>query len=111
MNAGLGGEGGGADIGRMAVRRAVEQFVEGARDRGDLAQRLGRDAGLEMIRKLRLQRQRRDEGDEIGVAAALAEPVQRALHLPRAGADGGERIGDRIAGVVMGVDAEMFAGN
>ena len=43
---------------------------------------------------------------EIGVAAALAETIQRALHLPHAGADGGERIGDRVAGVVVGMDAE-----
>ena len=32
VNAGLGGEGRGPDIGRMAVGRAIEQFVEGARD-------------------------------------------------------------------------------
>ncbi len=109
MNAGLGGEGGGADVRGVPVGRAIEQFVEGARDRSDLAQSLRGDAGLETLAKLRLQRQRRDETDEIGVAAALAKAVQRALHLPRAGADGGERIGDRIAGVVMGVDAEIFA--
>ena len=111
VNAGLGGEGRGADIGRVPVRRAVEQFVEGARDVGDLPQRLRRDAGLETLGEFGLQSQRRDEGHEIGVAAALAEAVQRALHLPRAGADGGERIGDRVAGVVVGVDAETFAGN
>ena len=34
VDARLGGEGRGADIGRVPVRRAVEQFVEGARDRG-----------------------------------------------------------------------------
>ena len=54
---------------------------------------------------------RRDQRDEIGVAAALAEPVERALHLPRAGAHRRERIGDGVAGVVMGVDAEMVAGD
>ena len=111
VNAGLGGEGRRPDIGRVAVRRAIEQFVEGARDRGDLAQRLSGDAGLETLRQRRLQSQRWDETDQIGVAAALAKTVQRALHLPRAGADGGERIGDRVAGVVMGVDAEIFAGD
>ena len=61
--------------------------------------------------ELRLQGQCGDECDEIGVAAALAETIQRALHLPHAGADGGERIGDRVAGVVVGVDAEIFARN
>ena len=54
-------------------------------------------------------RQRRDQRDEIGVAAALAKPVQRALDVPRAGENGGQRIGDRVVGVVMGVDAEMRA--
>ena len=78
---------------------------------GELAQRFRRDAGLEALGEFGLQRQRRDQRHEIGVAAALAEAVQRALHLPRAGADGGERIGDRVVGVVVGVDAELFAGN
>ena len=106
MNAGLGGEGRRPDIGRVPVRRAVEHFVEGARDVRDLAQSLRRHAGLETLRELRLQSQRGDEADKIGVAAALAQTIQRALHLPHAGADSGERIGDRVAGVVMGMDAE-----
>ena len=111
VNAGLGGEGRGADVRRVAVGRAVEHFVEGARDVGDLTQRLRRDAGLETLRQFGLQSQRRDERHEIGVAAPLAEAVQRALHLPRAGADGGERVGDGVAGVVVGMDAEIFARN
>ena len=87
----------GADIGRVPVRRAVEEFVEGARLTCVSSRKLlGGDADLETLGVVRLQQQRRDEGDEIGVAAALAEAVQRALHLPRAGADRGERIGDRV---------------
>ncbi len=78
---------------------------------GDLAQSLRRHAGLETLRKLRLQSQGGDETDKIGVAAALAKTIQRALHLPHAGADGGERIGDRVAGVVVGMDAETCARN
>ena len=31
------------------------------------------------------------------------------LHLPRPGADGGERIGDSVAGVVVGMDPELVA--
>ncbi len=61
------------------------------------------------VGKSRLQRQRRHDRDQIGVAAALAEAVQRALDLAHAGLDGGERIGHRLAGVVMGMDAEMVA--
>ena len=78
---------------------------------GDLAQELGADAGFEALGERVLQRQRRDDGYEIGVAASLAQAVQRSLHLPRAGADGGERIGDRVSGVVVGVDGETIAGN
>ena len=78
---------------------------------GDLPQRVGRDAGLEALGEFGLQRQGRDQGHEICVAAALAKAVQRALHLPRAGANGGERIGDRVAGVVVGVNAEALARN
>ena len=111
MNAGLGGEGRRPDIRRVPVRRAVEHFVEGARKVRDLAQSVRRHAGLETLRELRLQGQCGDECDEVGVAAALAETIQRALHLPHAGADGGERIGDRVAGVVVRVDAEIFARN
>ena len=58
-----------------------------------------------------LQLQRRDDGDEIGVAAAFAEPVERALDLARAGAHRGKRIRHRLLGVVMGMDADMVAGN
>ena len=52
-----------------------------------------------------------DERDQVGVAAALAEPVDRALYLARARAHGGERIGNRVVGVVVAVDAEALAGN
>ena len=44
-----------------------------------------------------LQHQGRDERDEIGIAAALAQAVERALHLARAGAHRGERVGDGVA--------------
>ncbi len=66
-------------------------------------------ADLEFFRKFRLQLQRRDDRHQIGVAAALAEPIERALDLPRAGAHRGERIRHRLFGVVMRVDADMVA--
>ncbi len=58
-----------------------------------------------------LQQQRRDQRRQVRIAAALAQPVQRALHLPRARVDRGERVGHGIAGVVMAVDAEPVAGD
>ena len=95
----------------MAVRRAVEHVVERPRHLHQRRHLLGGDADLERVGEFVLQPQRRDQRTEIGVAAALAEPVQRALDLPRAGAHRGQRIGDRLLGVVMGVDADMIAGD
>ena len=109
MNAGLGHEGAFADVRRMAVRRAVEHVVQRARHLHQRRHLLRGDADLERVGEFVLQAQRRDQRTEIGVAAALAEPVQRALDLPRTGAHRGQRIGDRLLGIVMGVDADMAA--
>ena len=111
MDAGLGRERALAHIGRVAVGRAVEHLVERARDMGEVLELVVGDADVEFLRELRLELQRRDDRDEIGVAAALAEPVERALDLARAGAHGGERIGHRLLGVVVGVDADVVAGD
>ena len=69
------------------------------------------DAGFEAVAVVRLQHQRRDDRDEIGIAAALADAVERALDLAHAGIDGGQRIGHRLLGVVVRMDAEMAAGH
>ena len=100
-----------ADIRRVAVRRAIEKLIEDARDVGERAEPLRRDAGLVALSVVRFQHQRRDDRGEIGVAAALAEPVQRALDLARTGAHRGERIGHAIVGIVVHMDAEMVAGD
>ena len=50
MDAGLGGEGAGADIGRLAVGRAVDQFVEAMGELGQPGQPLVADADLEARR-------------------------------------------------------------
>ena len=74
-------------IGRLPLGRAIEQIVEGAADAGQLAQMLQRHARLEAIGEHRLQQQRRDDRHEIGVATALADPVQRPLDLSNARID------------------------
>lgn len=47
-----------------------------------------------------------DDGDEVGVARALAVAVDGALHVRRAGVDGRHRVGDGAAGVVVAVDPQ-----
>ena len=81
MDAGLGDEGALADIRRVPVRRAVKPLVERMRDMSELFKcRLG-NPDVETFGKFRLELERRNDGNKIGVAAALAEPVERALNL------------------------------
>ena len=75
VNAGLGGEGAGADIGRMAVWRAVEQFVERMRDARQMRKFLARHADLEPRCELFFQEQGRNDRRQIGVAATLSQTV------------------------------------
>ena len=51
-----------------------------------------------------------DDGDEVGVAGALAVAVDAALHVARPRGDGGQRVGHGAAAVVVGVDADAGAG-
>ena len=112
MDAGLGGEGALADIGRVAVRRAVEHLVERARDVGEAVVSCSSDTPIsKRSREFRLELQGRDDRDEIGVAAALAQAVERALDLARAGAHRGERVRHRLLGVIVRVDADVVAGD
>ena len=109
MQPGLVGKGRGADIRRAAQGHAVQDVVEHAARLRHPLQRVHRDAGVEPAGIGFLQEQRRDQAGEVGIAAAFAKPVQRALDLARARGDGGERIGDAKPRVVMGVDADMVA--
>jgi hypothetical protein len=52
-----------------------------------------------------LDLQVRDDGEDVGVAGALAVAVDGALHVRGAGVDGRHRVGDRAPGVVVAVDA------
>ena len=56
-----------------------------------------------------LEHEPADDGDEVGVAGALAVAVDRALHLRAARIDRHERVGDRAARIVVRVDAERRA--
>ena len=103
------GEGRLADIGGMPGGRAVQHLVENARGVRERLELFGRHAGLEPHRICRLQQQRLDDRGEVGIAAAFAEPVQRALDLPHAGADRGERVRHAVVGVVVNMDAKTIA--
>ncbi len=108
---GLVGEGAGTDVGRAAQRHAVEDIVKLARDLGKRDRlRLGHADIISRAVGF-LEQQRRDQGDQVGVAAALAEAIERALHLARAGIDRGEAARHRIAGIVMAMDRQPVAGD
>ena len=111
VNARLGDERAFPDIRRVAVRRAIEHVVQRARHLHQGRHLLRRHADFEGIGKFALQSQRRDQRAEIGVAAALAKPVQRTLDLPRARAYRCQRIGHRLLCVVVGMDTDVIAGN
>jgi hypothetical protein len=99
------------DVRRAAQGHAVQDVVEEPAGAGEAGQRLRGDAGLQAAGEGFLQQERRDQGGQVGIAAAFAQAVQRALDLAGAGEDGGQRVGDRVAGVVVAVDAEVAAGD
>src|SRR5215216_5307869 len=109
MDAGFGCEGALAHIGSVPVGGTVKQLVECMRDLGEPLELLLRHANLETVGIIRFQLQRRDDGHEISVAAALAQSIERTLDLPRTGAYSGERIRHRLLGIVMRVYADMVA--
>src|SRR5262249_29947084 len=111
MNAGLRRERALAYIGRMTIRRPVEELVEAMRDAQDAAERTVADVDLEFVGIFRLELQRRDDGDEIGIAAALAEPVEGTLDLPRAGANGGQNVGDGLLSVLASLKTDADSGD
>ncbi len=70
-----------------------------------------RHADVETVGEFGLELQRRHDGDKIGITAALAEPVEGALDLTCAGAHGGKRIGYRLLGIVVGMNADVITGD
>ncbi len=109
MNAGLGRERTIADIRRVAIRGFVQDFIQHPAGVREIAKFVRRDARLKCVGKFALQQQRRNDRRHVGVAAALAEAIQRALNLPATGAHRHQRIGNGIFGIVMRVNTEMDA--
>src|SRR5690606_251624 len=57
-----------------------------------------------------LEHEVRGDGEQVGVAAPFAVAVRGALGVDRSRVHGGHGVGDGTAGVVVGVDAELYAG-
>ena len=90
-----------SDVSLPRVRRDVGQLVDQHRD---LAQHLELGRRHALIAELELKVG--NDRDQVGVAAALADSVDRALDLRRAAAHAGDRVGDRDLGVVVRMDSD-----
>src|SRR2546426_3425738 len=94
-------EGALADEGLALVGLQVGELVDQMRDLGELLELCGRHAVMPV-----LQLQHRDHRHQVRVPAALAEAVDRALHLHAAVGNALDRVRDRQLAVVVAVDAE-----
>ncbi len=91
-----------AHVGLGVVGRQVHQLGDVVADLGEpFHPSLGQGADAQ------LQRQVGDAHHQVGVAGALAVAVDGALQLRRAAEHRGDRVGDRAARVVLGVDADL----
>ena len=96
-------------------RRTDVGLARGGRHVRHLGHRVGDPGGVaeQTLRQhppVQLQLEVGHDGHEVGVAGPLAVPVDGALHVRRAGLDGGQCVGDRAAGVVVAVDADAALG-
>src|SRR6266566_133223 len=89
------------DEGLALVGLQVGELVDQMGDLRELLQLRGADAVMPV-----LQLQHRDHRHQVRVPAALAEAVDRALHLHAAVRDALDRVRDRQLAVVVAVDAE-----
>ena len=111
MDTGLGGKSRRADIGRLMIGSLIDEFVELVGNPRQFGKLAGRHADLETAGIDRLQGQGRYDRRQIGIAAALADTIERSLHLTRARFHRCKGVGHCLAGIVMGVNAEVFTGN
>ena len=96
-----------ADVRGVPVGCAVQALVDEMRGMRQVRQVIGIETGD----VAELEHERRRQRDEIGVAAALAEAIQGALHLAGARAHGRQTVGNRIVGIVVAMDAQLLAGD
>ena len=94
-----------ADVGVGRVRRQVHQLGHVPAHGGEAL-----EAPVGQALDAHLQLEVGDAGHQVGVAGALAVAVDRALELGGAAEHRRDGVGDRAAGVVLGVDAELLVG-
>src|SRR3954465_5869992 len=111
MDAGLRYEGAPPHIRCMPVGGAVEHLVQGMGGVREHTQLPVRDCDVKALGELGFELERRYDRDKVCVAAALAQPIERSLHLTRSGAHCRQRIRDCVLGIVMSMDSDMVAGN
>lgn len=89
----------------MVRHRQVACLGHELRHAGQIAQPLLAHAGT-----AHLQLEIGDDGEQVGIAHAFAEPVHRALHLSCAGTHSGKRVRHSAARIVVAVNAQLLAG-
>ena len=90
-----------ADVRLARCGREVGHLGDGVRDPGGVLEQ-----SLRQHPAVQLELEVGHHRDQVGVARALAVPVDGALHVGRAGLDRGQGVGDGAAGVVVAVDAD-----
>src|SRR5690242_13858390 len=99
-------EGGRSDIGRVPRGRAVQDLIEQSRHRRQARQLLAADTDFELCGIGLLEQKSRQQCAQIGVAATLAESVERALDLSGTAAYRRQGYGHGLLRVVVRVYAE-----
>ena len=98
-----------AHIRRMPVRRTVQHLIQHPACMRQGTQPLGRDLRRKPLGEFGFEQERRDHRREVGIPAALADAVERALDLTAPAAHRHQRVGDRVLGIVVGMNAQMAA--
>src|SRR5262245_17691759 len=76
-----------ADIWRVSIGSPIEPFIELVRNLAELLERGVAHPDVEVRCEFRLEFQSRDDGNQVGIAATLAEPVECTLNLACSGSN------------------------
>ena len=93
-------------IGGARIRRAIQNIINLVRESSQLPQSVIVNSSLHA----HLHHEIGNDGDQIGVAASLAQSIEGPLHMTRARSHCRERIGNRLPGVIVGVNSHHTIG-